>query len=342
MKQHRTALILIALAISLSIAYGVLYWRGHDGHEITDNAYVRAHNVMVTSRIKGHIDNVLVDDNERVAAGQVLAMLDERDYRAELHGAEASLAAARASVANLRASLERQQAVIRQAQAKVAATQASLDFARSDAARYRNLSHRGAASRQAREKAEEEQGIWEARLVQDEAAKLSAEKEVDVLQAKLVAADAGVERSEAGLEQARLNLSYATIKAPREGVVTQRSARVGAYIQPGSTLMAIVPQKDAFVVANFLETQLGKMTTGQDVQMTIDSLPNRTFEGHIDSIAPASGASFAGLPAENATGNFTKITQRIPVKIVFEPGQEGLGRIRIGMSVIASVDTRSS
>ncbi|WP_442488370.1 HlyD family secretion protein [Halomonas litopenaei] len=342
MKQHRVALTLVALAISLSLAYGVLYWRGHDGHEVTDNAYVRAHSVMVTSRIEGQIDGVLVDDNERVTAGQVLATLDERDYRAELHEAEAALAAARASVLDLEARLDRQSDIIQQAQAEVEATQASLDFARNDASRYRNLSHRGAASRQALEKAQEEQGIWEARLVQDQAAKLSAEKEVDVLQAQLVEAEASIEQSEARLEQARLNISYATIRAPSEGVVTQRTARVGAYIQPGSTLMAIVPTQDAFVVANFLETQLGEMAVGQGVQMTVDGLPGTSFEGHVDSIAPASGASFSGLAAENATGNFTKITQRIPVKIVFEPGQDGLDRIRIGMSVIASVDTRSS
>ncbi|WP_368449397.1 HlyD family secretion protein [Cobetia amphilecti] len=340
MNKTRTTLLLSVLALLLVATYAGLYWKGHDGREATNNAYVRADSVMVTTRVAGQIDKVLVEDNEVVKEGQILATLDDRDYQASLHSAQADLAAQRAAVGDLDANIERQQAVVQQSIAEVKSTQASLRYARNDAKRYRSLRMTNAASQQDKEKADEQQGIWEANLVQAQAAQRSAEKQIGVLEAQRVEALAEIERSRAALEQAELNTGYTVIRAPKDGIITQRSLRVGAYVQPGDSLLAIVPHKEAYVVANYLETQMAEMEPGQPVEMTLDSLPGTTFTGHVDSIAPASSSAFSAVASENATGNFTKITQRMPVKIVFNPNQPDFDKVRIGMSVIAHVTTQ--
>jgi membrane fusion protein (multidrug efflux system) len=247
--------------------------------------------------------------------------------------------AAQAQINNLGANIERQRALIDQAGATIRASGASLSFAQANAQRYRNLSKAGAGTQEERQKAEAELQNWEAARDRDVAAQQATRKTLEVLQAQRDVAKADLAKAEAALQQANLNVSYTRIVAPQDGMVGQRSVRVGAYVAAGKPLMAVVPLHDAFVVANFRETQLAHMHTQQAVEVRVDSFPDQVFKAHIDSVAPATGLAFSAIAPDNATGNFTKVVQRIPVKIVFEADQPNLNHLRVGMSVLASVDT---
>lgn len=337
--KHRTAVFLIVAVILVCAAYGLYQVLHRSGVQSTDDAYIRADSVLVAPRVAGVVTEVLVQDNQSVKAGQLLARLDPRDYTASVAAARANVDAAQAQVKNLRASIERQAAVIDQASAATRATAASLKFAQANAQRYRNLSQAGAGTQEERQKAEAELQGWEASRDRDGASRVAAQRTLDVLKAELEVAEAAVDKDRSALEQAELNLSYTQILAPADGMIGQRSVRVGAYVAPGRPLLAVVPLHQAFVVANFRETQLAHMHANQRVDIHVDSIPDQVFRGHIDSVAPATGLSFAQISPDNATGNFTKVAQRIPVKVVFETDQPHLDRLRVGLSVVASVDT---
>lgn len=305
----------------------------------TDDAYIRADSVLVSSRLPGQVTQVLVQDNQHVKVGQLLAQLDDRDFLVAKASASANVLAAKAQLNNLEANIERQAAVIDQAAATTRATAASLKFAQANAQRYRNLSNAGAGTQQERQKAEADLQSWRASRDRDEASRVAATKTMEVLNAQLKMAKAALAKDEAALKQTDLNLSYTKITAPQDGMVGERTVRVGAYVSPGQSLMAIVPLHEAFVVANFRETQLAHMVENQVVQLSVDSIPDHGFKGRIASVAPASGASFSQIAPDNATGNFTKVVQRIPVKIIFEENQPDLDRLRVGMSVVVSVNT---
>ncbi|WP_325949087.1 HlyD family secretion protein [Pseudomonas putida] len=342
MKQHKTALSLLAAAVALCVLYAGYRITSPSALQTTDDAYVRADSVMVAPRVSGQIAKVLVEDNQEVKAGQLLAELDDQDFVAARAAAAANLLSAQAEVLNLTASVARQSAVIDQTTAKTRSTAASLKFAEANAQRYRNLSTTGAGTRQEQQKADSELQRWQANRDQDEANRIAATKMLDVQKAQLEAAKAAVARAQAALDQADLNLSYTHIVAPQDGIVGQRTVRVGAFVHTGDVLLAVVPVHEAFVVANFRETQLTHMNAEQTVELRVDSLPDRVFTGHIDSIAPATGLSFSKVTPDNATGNFTKVIQRVPVKILLDKGQADLDRLRIGMSVVASVDTHKA
>lgn len=339
MKQHRTAISLITTAIILCAAYGGYILLRQGTVQSTDDAYIRADSVFVSPRLSGQLTKVAVEDNQSVKAGQLLAELDDRDFQVAQAAAAANVQAAKAELKNLGASIERQSAVIDQAAATTRATAASLKFAQANAQRYLNLSNAGAGTQQEHQKAEAELQAWEATRDRDEASKVATKKTLDVLKAQLDVAKAALAKDEAALRQADLNLSYTKITAPQDGMVGQRSARVGAYVSQGQTLMAVVPIRKAFVVANFRETQLAHVRAHQAVELRVDSFPDHKFKGRIESLAPATGLSFSKIAPDNATGNFTKVAQRIPVKIVFDESQPDLDLLRIGMSVIVSVNT---
>jgi len=308
----------------------------------TNDAYVTADFSLVAPKIGGLIDKVLVDDNEPVKAGQLLAHIDDRDERTAVAVAEAELASARADIDNLSAELDRQRPVIAQASASVRADQAALDFARANAVRYRNLSRGGAGTVEQQQQSDSQAQQAEAAKDRDEAAADAARRQIQILQAQRDKALAAAKRAQGSLDQARLDLSYTNVLAPLDGVVGERSVRVGNYVNAGTPLLAVVPLRQAYVLANFQETQLTHVEPGQAVRITVDTFPGVALRGHVDSLAPASGVAFSPIAPDNATGNFTKVVQRIPVKILLEPGQDLNARLRVGMSVEASVDTGSA
>ncbi len=305
--------------------------------ERTDDAYVVADFSIVAPKVGGLIDGVAVEDNEHVRAGQELAHIDDRDYRAAVAAAEGALAAAQAKVETLTAGLGRQKPVIAQADATVRADDAALNFAQANATRYRNLSRGGAGTIEQQQQSASQLQQAMAAKDRDVAAAAAAQQELAVLNAQRDESDADLKRAQAALDQARLNLSYTHILAPIDGVVGQRSVRVGSYVSPGTALLAVVPLQSAYVLANFQETQLTHVEPGQHARITVDSLPGQTLNGTVDSLAPASGVAFSPIPPDNATGNFTKVVQRIPLKIWFDPGQRLVQRLRVGMSVEVSL-----
>jgi len=320
--------------------YGFDYWTVGQYLVSTDDAYVQADNTTVAPKVSGYLLNVLVKDNERVRTGQILARIDDRDFKVALDQAKADVAAARATIASKQAQLEVQQSVINAARATLDVDHAALTFAAQDNKRYSDLATTGSGSVQNAQQAQARIATAEATLQRDRANLVSAQKQVDLLNAEIVQANAALAHVEAVQNQAELNLSYAVITAPIEGVVGNRSLRIGQYVQAGTQLMSIVPVDGAYVVANFKETQLTDVHDGQPVDIAVDMFPGQVFHGQVDSIAPASGQEFALLPPDNATGNFTKVVQRIPVRIALDAANGSELELRPGMSVIPTIATR--
>ncbi|GBQ85092.1 major facilitator superfamily multidrug resistance transporter HlyD/EmrA/FusE [Gluconacetobacter johannae DSM 13595] len=324
-----------------------LAWTGDrlvsgDGvHETTNDAYVTADFTAVAPKVAGRIDRVTAEDNEHVRRGEELAHIEDDDYRAALDIARGNVAIARGDIANLTAELGRQDATIDSARATVLADDAALTFARQNERRYSNLSAGGAATIEQRQGADAHAREAVAARTRDQAAVDAAVQQVAVLKAQLTRAQGALTRAEGMQREAELNLSYCTIPAPVEGVVGERGVRVGAYVHPGTALLAVVPTQLSYVLANFQETQLTHVQPGQSARVWVDTFPGQALRAHVDSLAPASGVAFAPIQPDNATGNFTKVVQRIPVKIVFDPGQPLAAKVRVGMSVEVEIDTGS-
>jgi membrane fusion protein, multidrug efflux system len=344
---HRTSRrLVVTLGIALFLiaaatAYGSYYWMVGRFLESTDDAYVQADSTIVAPKVSGYLTEVLVEDNQPVKAGQPLAKIDDRDYVAALDQAKADVATAQADSENITATLQQQHAIIAQARATVAVDQANLTYAEQENTRFSDLAKMGGASVEVAQQAASKRDTAQATLTRDAAAVTAAEEQVGVLQAQLAKDKATLQHNEAVQEQAQLNLGYTNIVAPIDGVVGNRSLRVGEYVQAGTQLMAVVPLAAVYVVANFEETQLAGIRKGAPVSIVVDTYSKATVKGHVDSIAPASGEEFALLPPDNATGNFTKIVQRIPVKIAIDPNDPLRGELRPGMSVTATVDTKA-
>jgi membrane fusion protein (multidrug efflux system) len=329
------------LLIAAVAAYGSYYWVVGRFLESTDDAYVQADSTIVAPKISGYLSEVLVEDNQPVKAAEPLAKIDDRDYIAALDQAKADVATAWADIENVTAALQQQQAVIAQARATVAVDQANLTYAEQENTRYGSLANLGSGSVEMAQQAASRRDTARATLTRDTAAVTAAEAQVAMLQAQLAKTKAALQHNEAVQQQAQLNLSYTNIIAPIDGVVGNRSLRVGEYVQAGTQLMAVVPLVAVYVVANFEETQLAGIRAGAPVSIVVDTYSGATVKGHVDSIAPASGQEFALLPPDNATGNFTKIVQRIPVKIAIDPNDPLRSDLRPGMSVTATVDTKA-
>jgi membrane fusion protein, multidrug efflux system len=330
------------LLIAAAGAYGRYYWTVGRFLVSTDDAYVEADSTIVAPQVSGYLSAVLVADNQSVKAGQTLAKIDDRDYVAALDQAKADVATAQADIENATAALQQQQAVIAQARDTVAIDQANLTYAEQENARYGDLANRGSGSVQMAQQAVSKRDTARATLTRDTAAVTAAEQQVAILQAQLAKANAALQHNQAVQEQAQLNLGFTNITAPIAGVVGNRSLRIGQFVQAGTQLMALVPLAAVYVVANFEEVQLAGIRAGQPVDIAVDAYSGTTVKGRIDSIAPTSGQEFALLPPDNATGNFTKIVQRIPVKIAIDPNDPLRGELRPGMSVTPTVDARTA
>jgi len=328
---------LAALAIAL---YGYHWLTTGRFIESTDDAYVGGDITVIAPKVAGFIEQVAVTDNQKVDAGELLVKLDDRDYRAAVARAAAAAQAQRATLENLDATRRLQLAVIAQARAGIAASDAEVKRSREDEARFRDLSAHSAASIQVYQKAEAD---YTEALAQDQksrAAADAAERQLEVIDTQKRQTEAALAEATASLELARLNLSYTELRAPIAGIVGNRSARTGAYAAIGTQLISIVPARGLWIDANFKESQLARMRAGLPVQVKADVLPGQKFAGHVQSVAPATGAEFSVLPAENATGNFTKIVQRVPVRIALDGDASMLGRLRPGLSVSVDVDER--
>jgi len=306
----------------------------------TDDAYVQADSTIVASRISGYVSAVKIEDHQSVKPGQVLALIDDRDFRAALDQARADVRASQAAVDDLQAQLTEQSTLIAMARAGVAASQAALELANLNRVRYRKMAGIGFGSEQQSQEADAQAQERGADLAGHRSALASAHGQVQVLQAKLAQAQALHDRSQAVEHRAALELGYTTITAPIDGVVAARTVRLGQYVQAGTQLTALVPLRDVYIMANFKETQLTHVRAGEPVRVRVDTFPGIDLHACVDSLAPASGLEFSLLPPDNATGNFTKIVQRIPVKIRLDSSQPLAGRLRPGMSVEASVHTK--
>jgi membrane fusion protein (multidrug efflux system) len=310
--------------------------------ESTDDAYVGGEVTTLSFKVAGLIETVAIVDNQAVKTGDLLLKLDDRDYRAQLTRAEANIAARRAALVNVDATRRMRVAMLGQARAELAAAMAERVRAKFDIDRYRTLTTDRFAPRQRFEQADADHEKARAGERKAEAALDAAERQLDIVDAQREQAGADLEQATADRDLARLNLSYTEIRSPIDGVVGNRSARVGAYATVGAQLLAIVPARGLWVDANFKESQLAGMRKGQPTEIIADAVPGVTFSGRVASLAPATGAQFSVIPPENATGNFTKIVQRVPVRILLEDNAAELGRLRPGLSVVARVDTRQS
>jgi membrane fusion protein (multidrug efflux system) len=339
LRQRILLSIAVPVAIALAVAWMSHYWRVGRFLIATNDAYVQADSTIVASRVSGYVSAVPIDDDQPVRVGQVLARIDERDFLAALDQTRAEVQAAQAEIADIQAQLAEQETLVAKARASVAASRAALELANLNRVRYQKMASIGFGSQQQSQEADAQARECTADVARDQAALAAAQRELQVLAAKLAQAQALLDRSQAIERRAALDLGYTTIAAPIDGVVAARSVRVGQYVQAGTQLTALVPLQAVYVVANFKETQLTHVRAGEPVRLSVDSYPGNALRGCVDSLSPASGLEFSLLPPDNATGNFTKIVQRIPVKIRLDSNQPLSGRLRPGMSVEAVIDT---
>ncbi|BDU19210.1 HlyD family secretion protein [Dyella sp. GSA-30] len=340
-KRHMVLGLGIAAGVAVAV-WGAHWWTVGRFIESTDDAYVGADITAISPKVSGYITQVAVTDNQVVHAGDLLAQIDDRDYRAALQKAEGAVAAQQALLANLDANEHLQRAVIDQAHAGIDAAQAESVRARDDQARYRDLSSRAAVSVESAQRADAVFKTARADTEKAQAAFAAAQRQLDVITTQKQQARAALMQAEAERQLAQLNLGYTTLHAPVDGSIGNRRVRLGAFVEAGSPLLAVVPSRGLWIDANFKEDQLAHMKPGQPVTIRADVLPGREFHGRLGSLAPATGAQFSVLPPENATGNFTKIVQRVPVRVLLDERDATLGELRPGLSVTADVDTQAS
>jgi len=321
-------------------SYGYYWWTTGRFMMSTDDAYVQAHSVLISPKVSGYISEAPVDDNQSVHAGEILARIDPRDYQTALDQARGNVTAAQASIDTLSRQIAQQKLAVEQARQLVVSDQAALVYSQQDFQRYTALAKTGYGTVQRAQLSQADIREKQAALQHDATGVGVVKKQIGIFEAQLAQANATLAQQQAIEHQAELNLSYTTITAPVDGTVGVRTLRVGQYVQAGTQLMAVVPLQAVYVVANYKETQLTEVRPGEPVTIDIDTFPGIMVHGRVDSLAPASGQEFALLPPDNATGNFTKIVQRIPVKIVVDNGDPLAGMVRRGVSVEPTIDTK--
>ena len=340
-RLRRFAIYGLALLIGLGAAwYGYRWWTVGRFVESTDDAYVGGDVTVIAPKVAGFIAEVAVADNQAVRAGDLLVKLDDRDYRATLVKATARVAAQQATLANLDATRALQQSMIAQAEAEVTAADAEVARSQFDLVRYHHLANDQYASLQRLQQADADNKKAVAVAAKARAALAAAQRKLDVIDTRKQQTEAALAEAIAERDLAQFNLDYTELRAPMDGVVGNRSARAGAYAMVGAQLISLVPAHGLWVDANFKESQLAHIRPGLPTSIEADVVPGRIFRGHVASLAPATGAQFSVLPPENATGNFTKIVQRVPVRILLDDGASTLGSLRPGLSVTAAVDER--
>ncbi|WP_448207760.1 HlyD family secretion protein [Azospirillum sp. sgz302134] len=339
LRRHPLAVGAGLVVLALVAVLGYVYWRVDvRPYETTDDAFVDARQFAVAPKVAGYVVEVAVTDNQHVTAGDVLFRIDPRDYNAALDQAKAQVDAARAAITGADAQILAQRAQVDEARAQVEQAEASLRFAREDAARYQDLQARGAGTVQQFQQSNSNLLQQQANLSRANAALIAAQRQIGSLEAQRASAAADLARAEAQVAQAELNLSYTTVSAAQPGRIVRLSAARGQYVQAGQSLSMFVPD-DVWVTANFKETQITDMRPGQPVDIRIDAYPDHTIRGRVDSVQPGSGTAFSLLPAENATGNYIKVVQRVPVKITVETWPTDI-TIGPGMSVVPTVTVR--
>jgi membrane fusion protein (multidrug efflux system) len=327
-----------ALLILLVVTTRWDRWLGRAGWQATDDAYLQSDLTPIAAKVGGYVRDVPVQDFDHVRAGQTLAVIVDDDYRAAVDQASAGVAASAAQVATLKAQLALQEANVSAAKAVTASTAAALDQNTRDLTRQRRLLETGSSSTEATEKLQTLREQLTAQLDQNRAQALAADRQLAVLTAQATQAQATEAAQQANLQIARINLGYTRIVAPQDGVVGQRQVRIGQYVGVGGQIITLTPLPNVWVIANFKETQLTHMAVGDKAEVSVDAYPGQTLKGHIEAFAPGSGAQFALLPPDNATGNFTKVVQRVAVKITIDDAGDLSDRLRPGLSVVAKVD----
>jgi membrane fusion protein, multidrug efflux system len=339
-KRGRPNKILLAGIAGLVVLIAVIFYylRCVAPYESTDDAFIDGYVTLISPRVPGQVARLMVTDNQEVKAGDVLVEIDPRDYETSLSQAKADLAAANSQANQSRAQVNVSEAKVAQAQAAVTAAEAEAQRANDDLKRYENVESR-AVSKSSIDLAQAQARSANANLEAAYSQTNAVEAEVVLSEAGVETAIAAVQQAEAKLQQAELNLSYTKIIAPMDGRVTARTVQMGHYVQPGQALLALVP-KDVWVTANFKETQLTYMKPGQPVELRVDAYPNKKFKGNVDSLQAGTGARFSLLPPENAVGNYIKVVQRVPVKIIFDEELPTNLDIAPGMSVVPEVKVK--
>jgi membrane fusion protein (multidrug efflux system) len=338
----RILVFIVAVGIIVVVSTNWTRWEGGAGWQRTNDAYIQADLTPISARVAGYVRDLPIHDFERVHKGQVLAQLDDDDYRAAVAQAEAGVATATAQGQALRAQLDLQRANVEAALAVVASTIASSEQNNRDLARQHRLFETGSSSVEAGEKLSTNHTQIGAQLAQNRAQARAAERQLAVLEAQLLQNRSTIAAQRAALDAAKVNLAYTTITAPQDGVIGQRQVKPGQLVGAGSQVTTLTPLPNVWIIANYKETQLSHMAVGQKAEITVDTFPGYTLHGHLLAFAPASGAQFALLPPDNATGNFTKVVQRISVKIAIDDAAGLDDRLVSGMSVETRVDARES
>ena len=320
------SLLLVAAVSALA------YWLSVRDYEWTDDAFIAARSFSVAPKVSGYVTDVPVTDNQHVAAGDLIARIDQRDYKIAVDQAKAQTASAQANIDNVEAQIDSQQEQVKQAQAQVDQAEAQLKFAQQEEARAKDLVDKGAGTVQREQQTRSDLQSQQANQTRANAAMIAAQLGIKTLKAQLESAKASLQQVQAQQSQAELNLQYTSITAAQPGRVVKLSGAVGTFAAAGQSLMMLVPD-DIWIVANYKETQLADMRPGQRVKFSIDAYPGRKLVGHVESVQSGSGTAFSLLPAENATGNFVKVVQRVPVKIVADQWPADLP-IGPGMSVV--------
>ena len=340
-KQSNKVLFIATSAIMIIATLCIGYWLGYARYfESTDNAYLQGDITTIRPKISGYIAKSFVSDNQKVKKGDLLVELDPRDYVTELEQAKAHLAVSESSIDNLSAQRTLQESQIRQAESRVDSAKAEYQRSAQQLKRSRSLRKKNYASQDEVDDMLAQQKVALAELNEANANLVAAHDQLSVIDSDIRQAEAAITESKVDVDQAELNLSYTKIYAPADGIIGKRSVRQGLLVQSGTPLMSLVPTSNIWVEANFKETQIGDIHKGQKVNIEFDAFPDQPLTGVVDSFSPATGAKFALLPPENATGNFTKVVQRVPVKITI-PNQQSLkGRLLPGLSVVTTIDTR--
>jgi membrane fusion protein (multidrug efflux system) len=342
-KTSKRRLVLIPMGLLLvAVAgwYGHHYWTVGRFEVSTDDAYVGAHTATLAAKIPGYLISVDVADNAAVREGDVVARIDDGDYRLAVEAAKDNVAIARATVARIGKQVEAQQAAVAQAEAQLASAEAGAVRAEQELSRQKSLEGKEFASRQALEQAQANRDQAVAGVAGAKAAVRAATANVAVLKAQVEEAERTLKQYETALDKAERDFSFTVIKAPFAGIIGNRAVHTGDYVQPGQRLASLVPLDEVYIDANFKETQVSNLHPGQTATISIDALPDHDITGRLVSVAPASGSVFSLLPPDNATGNFTKIVQRIPVRIEVPASIKTAALLRPGMSVVVTVNTK--
>ena len=336
-RSRRRWRLILGIGLPLILIGGFLYyWFYMRPYESTDDAFIEGNVIPIAPQVSGRVTKLLVQDNEQVKEGGLLLQIDPRDYEARLAQAQAALVAARSRLEQAKAQVDTDRAKVHQEQASLSAAQSEAERAQADLKRYQAVQSQ-AVSRTQLDLAAAQARSTAAAVAVAQSREKAAEAQVVLSKAAVQTAQAEVERAQASVQEAQLELSYTHVKAPEAGFVTHRTVEAGTYVQPGQVLLALVPPR-VWVVANFKETQLTDMKPGQPVQVNVDAYPDHSFPAHVDSIQRGSGARFSLLPPENASGNYVKVVQRVPVKIVFNQPPDPNLPLGPGMSVVPVVN----